>query len=72
MTFVRPERLYLCRVPNSKITSVTHYGEAGPRPAGMTELLNDPDPSRGQRAMKAMFGMKKLDLAALYAAADGA
>ena len=41
-------------------------------PPGMVELLNDPDPARGQRAMKAMFGMKKIDLAALYAAADGA
>ncbi|SFF40873.1 Glyoxalase superfamily enzyme, possibly 3-demethylubiquinone-9 3-methyltransferase [Actinacidiphila alni] len=40
-------------------------------PAGMAELLNDPDTARGQRAMKAMFGMKKIDLAALLAAADG-
>jgi hypothetical protein len=38
----------------------------------MAELLNDPDPARGQRAMQAMFAMKKLDMAALYAAADGA
>jgi predicted 3-demethylubiquinone-9 3-methyltransferase (glyoxalase superfamily) len=41
-------------------------------PPGMVEILNDPDTSRGERAMKAMFGMKKLDLAALRAAADGA
>ena len=41
-------------------------------PVGMLDLLNDPDPERSQRAMKAMFGMKKLDLAALQAAADGA
>jgi len=41
-------------------------------PAGMEELLGDPDDERGQRAMKAMLGMKKLDLAALQAAADGA
>src|SRR3954454_856220 len=41
-------------------------------PPGMNEILNDPDKSRGERAMKAMFGMKKLDLAALLAAADGA
>ncbi|MEY2476568.1 MAG: hypothetical protein QOG87_1883 [Actinomycetota bacterium] len=41
-------------------------------PEGMVELLNDPDQARGQRAMQAMFGMKKLDLAALQAAADGA
>ncbi|WP_406134755.1 VOC family protein [Streptomyces sp. NBC_01089] len=41
-------------------------------PSGMQEILNDPDPSRGERAMKAVFGMKKLDLAAIRAAADGA
>lgn len=41
-------------------------------PVGFNEILNDPDPARGQRAMQAMFGMKKLDLAALLAAADGA
>ncbi|MGW8668383.1 VOC family protein [Streptomyces niveus] len=41
-------------------------------PGGMQEMLNDPDQARGQRAMKAMLGMKKLDLAALRAAADGA
>ena len=133
--------------PNSKITNVTHYGEAGPRPAGtvltvdfvldgqeytainggpavhvrrgdlaarstaptrtrstttgtssreggeegqcgwlkdkfglswqvvpvgMGELMNDPDQGRSQRAMQAMLGMKKLDIAALYAAADRA
>jgi predicted 3-demethylubiquinone-9 3-methyltransferase (glyoxalase superfamily) len=40
-------------------------------PVGMIDLLNDPDPQRSQRAMTAMFGMKKLDLAALQAAADG-
>ncbi len=40
-------------------------------PAGMVELLNDPDPARGQRAMTAMMGMGKLDLATLQAAADG-
>lgn len=40
-------------------------------PGGMAELLNDPDQARGTRAMKAMLGMKKLDLAALRAAADG-
>ena len=41
-------------------------------PAGMGEVMGDPDPERAQRAMKAMLGMKKLDLAALRAAADGA
>jgi predicted 3-demethylubiquinone-9 3-methyltransferase (glyoxalase superfamily) len=40
-------------------------------PAGMVEALNDPDPARAERAMTAMLGMKKLDLAALKAAADG-
>ena len=38
----------------------------------MLELLNDPDPERSQRAMTAMLGMVKLDMAALRAAADGA
>ena len=40
-------------------------------PSGMDELFADPDPSRAQRAMQAMFGMRKIDLAALQAAADG-
>jgi predicted 3-demethylubiquinone-9 3-methyltransferase (glyoxalase superfamily) len=40
-------------------------------PEGMTELLGDPTDERGQRAMKAMLGMRKLDIAALRAAADG-
>ncbi|MCX4553371.1 VOC family protein [Streptomyces sp. NBC_01387] len=138
-------KFYVSVFPNSEIKSITHYGEAGPRPAGtvltvqfsldgqeyiainggpeftfdeaisflvncadqeevdyywdklseggeegpcgwlkdkyglswqiapggMEELLNDPDPARGQRAMKAMLGMKKIDLAAIRAAADG-
>lgn len=64
---------------------LSHGGEEGPCgwlkdkyglswqvvPGGMQEMLNDPDQARGQRAMKAMLGMKKLDLAALRAAADG-
>jgi predicted 3-demethylubiquinone-9 3-methyltransferase (glyoxalase superfamily) len=136
---------YVSVFPNSKITNVTYYGEAGPREAGsvmtvefvldgqpytainggpeftfdeaisfmincadqdevdhywsklteggeegpcgwlkdrygvswqvcpvrMLELINDPDQERAQRAMRAMMGMKKLDLAALEAAADG-
>lgn len=41
-------------------------------PAALGELLGDPDPERAQRAMKAMLGMHKLDVAALRAAADGA
>ncbi|MCF3965532.1 VOC family protein [Streptomyces fuscigenes] len=40
-------------------------------PAFMGELMTDPDPARRERAMKAMFGMKKLDVAELKAAADG-
>ena len=40
-------------------------------PTGMEELFNDPDPTRAQRAMKAMLGMGKLDVAALRNAADG-
>jgi len=136
---------YVSVFPNSKVTTVTHYGEAGPRPAGtvltvgfeldgqeytainggpeftfdeaisfeircadqaeldyywdaLTEggeesqcgwlkdrfglswqvvpagweaLFTDPDPARANRAMEAMLGMKKLDIAALEAAADG-
>lgn len=41
-------------------------------PAGWDAVLNDPDPDRAQRAMAAMMGMSKLDVAALQAAADGA
>ncbi|QEC49528.1 VOC family protein [Baekduia soli] len=40
-------------------------------PVGMDEMLADPDPERVRRAMEAMFTMRKLDLAALRAAADG-
>jgi predicted 3-demethylubiquinone-9 3-methyltransferase (glyoxalase superfamily) len=40
-------------------------------PTGMGELFSHPDPTRAERAMKAMFGMKKLDIAGLRAAADG-
>jgi predicted 3-demethylubiquinone-9 3-methyltransferase (glyoxalase superfamily) len=134
---------YVSVFPNSKITNVTHYSEAGPREAGtvmtvdfvldgqeltainggpeftfsesvsflincadqeevdyywsklsdggeegpcgwlkdryglswqvcpvaLNELVSDPDPARVQRVMTAMFGMKKLDVAALQAAA---
>ena len=135
---------YVSVFPNSKITNVSHYTEAGPRPAGtvltvdfvldgqeftainggpeftfdeaisllincadqdeidyywaklteggeegpcgwlkdryglswqvvpadFNELMNDPDRARAQRAMTAVFGMKKIDVAAVYAAAD--
>ena len=40
-------------------------------PTGMEELFADPDPGRAQRAMQAMLGMSKLDIAALRSAADG-
>ena len=40
-------------------------------PTGMDELFADPDPKRAERAMQAMFGMTKLDIAALRSAADG-
>ena len=40
-------------------------------PTGMEELLTDPDPERAKRAMQAMLGMRKLDIAALRNAADG-
>ncbi len=137
---------YVSVFPNSKITNVSYYGEAGPRPAGtvvtvdfvldgqeytainggpefsfdeaisflincadqdevdyywtklseggeegpcgwlkdryglswqvipadLGELLSDPDQGRSQRAMKAMLAMKKIDVAALHAAADQA
>jgi predicted 3-demethylubiquinone-9 3-methyltransferase (glyoxalase superfamily) len=41
-------------------------------PKGMAEMFADADPSRASRAMQAMFTMKKLDIAALERAADGA
>ena len=40
-------------------------------PTGMEELFADPDKTRAERAMKAMLGMGKINLAALRAAADG-
>ena len=39
-------------------------------PAGFEELMSDPDEGRRTRAMRAMMTMKKLDLAALRAAAE--
>ncbi len=41
-------------------------------PSALNELLNDPDPGRSQRAMKAMLQMSKIEIAALRKAADGA
>jgi predicted 3-demethylubiquinone-9 3-methyltransferase (glyoxalase superfamily) len=40
-------------------------------PPVLGELLSDKDPARAGRAMQAMLGMSKLDIAALKAAADG-
>jgi predicted 3-demethylubiquinone-9 3-methyltransferase (glyoxalase superfamily) len=40
-------------------------------PTGMEEVFSDPDPERARRAMEAMFGMRKIDMAALRRAADG-
>ena len=40
-------------------------------PTGMEELFADPDPTRAERAMKAMLQMRKLDIAELRRAADG-
>jgi predicted 3-demethylubiquinone-9 3-methyltransferase (glyoxalase superfamily) len=39
-------------------------------PAGYEELMSDPDRDRRDRAMRAVLGMKKLDMAAIQAAAD--
>jgi len=41
-------------------------------PTGIEELFADPDPKRAERAMRAMLGMSKIDIAALRSAADGA
>src|SRR5262245_21940618 len=136
---------YVSIFPNSKITNITHYGEAGPRPAGAIltvdfeldgqrftainggpqftfdeavsfliecndqteidyywdkltdggeesmcgwlkdkyglswqvvptgweEVFNARDQARADRAMKAMLRMRKIDMAAIHAAADG-
>jgi predicted 3-demethylubiquinone-9 3-methyltransferase (glyoxalase superfamily) len=40
-------------------------------PKAFLEMIQDPDPQRKDRVMKAMFQMKKLDIAALEAAARG-
>jgi predicted 3-demethylubiquinone-9 3-methyltransferase (glyoxalase superfamily) len=41
-------------------------------PTALMELLGDPDPGRAGRAMQAMLGMRKIDIAALREAADAA
>jgi len=40
-------------------------------PDGLAELMSDPDPARARRAMQALMHMRKLDLAAMRAAAQG-
>ena len=39
-------------------------------PSALITLLQDPDPGRSQRAMAAMMTMRKIDIAAVQAAAD--
>ena len=65
-------------------TKLTDGGEEGPcgwlkdryglswqvTPAALFELMHDPDEARAQRALAAMLTMGKIDVAALYAAAD--
>ena len=41
-------------------------------PDGMADIMNDPNSERAHRSMQAMLGMKKIDVAALKAAADSA
>lgn len=41
-------------------------------PSELGALLEDPDPGRAQRAMRAMLGMRRIDVVAMRAAADGA
>ena len=41
-------------------------------PAGWEKILTDPDPDKVNRVMSAMYGMVKLDIAALQDAADAA
>jgi len=40
-------------------------------PTVLNELLNDPDPEKSQRVMKALLKMKKIDIEALKQAYDG-
>ncbi|MDQ3934827.1 MAG: VOC family protein [Actinomycetota bacterium] len=40
-------------------------------PTGMDQVFSDPDKGKADRAMKAMLGMKKIDMAELQRAAEG-
>ncbi|MFC4014019.1 VOC family protein [Nonomuraea purpurea] len=40
-------------------------------PKQLRELMSDPDPARAGRAMKAMLGMRKIEIQGLVDAADG-
>jgi predicted 3-demethylubiquinone-9 3-methyltransferase (glyoxalase superfamily) len=40
-------------------------------PTALMEVMSDPDPQRAGRAMQAMFGMQKIDVAALRRAQAG-
>ena len=40
-------------------------------PTGMDQVFADPVPEKANRAMQAMLGMQKIDIAQLQAAADG-
>jgi len=40
-------------------------------PEGLGQLMSDPNPARAKRAVQALMQMKKLDLAAMRAAAQG-
>ena len=40
-------------------------------PEGMGAVFSDPDPGATERAMRAMLGVRKIDVASLRAAATG-
>lgn len=41
-------------------------------PTGMDQMFADPDKGRAERAMRAMLGMRKIDIAEIRRAAEGA
>ena len=51
----------------ANIVCLPSYREGVPK--ALIELLRDKDPTRSQRVMKAMFQMKKIDIAELERAA---